>query len=764
MSWFDENVDDLRKRNSSHAGLIDRLVNVLRDEAEDLVNSAEDSELTRSDIDKIISRLTIDVEPGSSYYMRKILIIILKYAHTYKNWKIAPIPRVTLLRNPRSPITLKSSLLWQSYNAIKTIIKECIAHQDDMMINESVALIFFSMMAYGSLINRHSVNCVLTKNFTHIRHNNNKTLYWMNVSADPNRAGAGVIHRYFIDPTSLLLIKKHIFLHGSNQDDLSTLNFNIANDHKDLYKTIKNVVNKYVGKRSEMPTYISDIYKCIEHEIRYTEPQSLAEYAMGSNLSFSVSEYRFLKLSMSEESVLTDHNDEDIKITGQHEYFETNSFDNGIYEDGLEAIYLYAEILKTGFVSSESSSVYQDLGKDPSVVMVLSWLEKVHAKRNKKRYANFENVDFIDFAVMFYTTSCRCDIRNIENDDIVEIYSQVVNETTSINSLYTTCFLIKDFHNFLNKEYLVCKINFSQIDNFIDQESAVNANIISPNEYIQVCNVINDSSSIQERLKTIRYLIFVVAYRLGLRPGEISRLRLSDIIFTKTKGYAKIVNTEFGMPKSISGYRTHHLHLRLSLDELNTLRAWYKLRLSEAGSSNQALLFTEDVRENRLITHNRVFIPIRNIMRDVTQDDDIKIYALRHTFVTNHLILELPNSHDVYEHIFGESAGFKEFMNVNNRQALLRKGFFRIALNAGHSQPSVFLFHYAHCMDIALHVSNCARQPDYTIHELTGLLGMKKSQLYQRLDKSAHMKTKGHYSLLACLSDGIVSSKLRSCI
>lgn len=267
-----------------------------------------------------------------------------------------------------------------------------------------------------------------------------------------------------------------------------------------------------------------------------------------------------------------------------------------------------------------------------------------------------------------------------------------------------------------------------------EHASHADACVLSHEEYEAILRELRDRRYPKVGLGTRARgrLLLTLCFRLGLRPGEVYGLRLQDV--TPTDIYV-LPYGEHRL-KSDNARRRIPLDALLSPDERAALTRFVQLRLEKGAKPEDRLLGSSGSQ-----TINRQWLDawVHQVMRDVTQDPQVRLYHARHSLGTwadlalravehpeilnffDHLPLTrayLQGGDRLAEQLFGSSA------------AAMGRSSFALARLVGHVGPAVTHMHYLHGDDLvrAAVVEREARRLDRQIW--IPLMGLARSTAF----------------------------------
>ena len=158
----------------------------------------------------------------------------------------------------------------------------------------------------------------------------------------------------------------------------------------------------------------------------------------------------------------------------------------------------------------------------------------------------------------------------------------------------------------------------------------VRATLVTPTELeLALRRVRGDSSFID-----MATLVISLVYYCGLRPDDAIHLRLCDI-----HGYAApeiLIRPHVDYdPKTLSAVRRVPAKALLPFALTRRLVAWVRRRVAEAGDESSVdLVFASPEAPRRPLTAGILYDQITQALREVTGDDSVTFYSLRHSFGT----------------------------------------------------------------------------------------------------------------------------------
>lgn len=197
-------------------------------------------------------------------------------------------------------------------------------------------------------------------------------------------------------------------------------------------------------------------------------------------------------------------------------------------------------------------------------------------------------------------------------------------------------------------------------------------------------------------------VLLILAYRTGLRRGELLKLRLSDI--EKSDEYwFYVVNNRYGNNKTDSARRRIPVYLLLLPRELERFRQYLNQRIAQNRNHTNTLLFSEP---------HAVTVPHRGSMvSGLTKDllsfqglNELSFHHFRHSALTN-LFVVMEENPDMIAKLTGYSVEQARKIRSElfcSNPISSRDKYSAIAGLAGHLSPDTTFLHYIH--ETSLHI------------------------------------------------------------
>jgi len=306
------------------------------------------------------------------------------------------------------------------------------------------------------------------------------------------------------------------------------------------------------------------------------------------------------------------------------------------------------------------------------------------------------------------------DLTMLEGDGLMEIYEQILMDVKSPSYRHKIARGLREFHHFLVSEYQVAPIDYREVLGVGVYQSAVDANLISIDEYYRTLDeldMMQPQLSPQTQLLDIVKLVFILAFRCGLRRMEVLKLRIDDVHDCEPMELL-VRKNDLRKLKTKSSTRKLPLSVLLTPEECQRLREWKRSREKQAAGdrADRGFLFALPGSGQPFVSEDRVFDAIRTAMHRATGDASLRFHHLRHSmaswFMIALVLADLGVDADIFSHLprtvewLRRAQALREGLYGNGHPT--RRHLYAIASLLGHSGPDISSGSYIHLYDVAL--------------------------------------------------------------
>jgi len=309
------------------------------------------------------------------------------------------------------------------------------------------------------------------------------------------------------------------------------------------------------------------------------------------------------------------------------------------------------------------------------------------------------------------------DITLLEGDGLVEMYQQLLTDLRSDSYRYKIASGLREFHHFLVEQYHISPVNYREVFGIGSKASKVDANILSIDEYYKSLECLDGMTAQLDphtNLSDVARIIFILAFRCGLRRNEALKLMANDlhehhpVILLIRKNDARSLKTQ-------SSTRSLNLSLLLPPQELEKLLAFKRLRDQEIGEdpNDPGYMFCIPKMSYSFVPEERVYDAIRDAMHLATGDRTLRFHHLRHSMASWRVLSLILADIDIHEDPFPNHPLTTKFLRsarefktgLYSRNEPTRKHLLTIASMLGHSGPDISCTSYIHLFDLALKIA-----------------------------------------------------------
>lgn len=225
------------------------------------------------------------------------------------------------------------------------------------------------------------------------------------------------------------------------------------------------------------------------------------------------------------------------------------------------------------------------------------------------------------------------DLNDLDEDDWEGLYAELLKASSSVQQRAYRSGVLRRFHHYLVTQH-------GLPDTYIEGVSSngqVDAEILTPAEFGRTLSMLDHAPD--RRLSEARQVALVLAYRCGLRRGEIRRLLLRDLqgLYEPALAFPTLIvrGNKFGATKTVNANRVLPLWALLTDSELDLVRRWYRRRVLEQTSiKRNELFFCELHQPNSLVPAGILIDPIQDAMRSASGTPNLRFHHLRHSCAT----------------------------------------------------------------------------------------------------------------------------------
>ena len=294
-------------------------------------------------------------------------------------------------------------------------------------------------------------------------------------------------------------------------------------------------------------------------------------------------------------------------------------------------------------------------------------------------------------------------------EDFFELYQTILNRPQSQKSREYNADRLEQLHQFCVQYH-----QFPPLPQALTETSQsasgnrhVCAGYVSEPLFLSLLNQINEMIDLSAAEQRALQTFLIIAYRCGLRPGEIAKLQMRDLE-PSAIGWLFVRENRFGHNKTDAALRKVPLFPLLTVHEKAIVEKHLQTRRLTHPSLTSLLLCTEQDAYQPLET-TQLALMTQAVLKELSGGDYYRLYHLRHSALSRlqlimHHELLANNPHTDWLSILtpyhAETCNtLKNMIGGLNRP---RDIYYAIAAFAGHSSPAMTLSTYLHFTDLIL--------------------------------------------------------------
>ena len=371
--------------------------------------------------------------------------------------------------------------------------------------------------------------------------------------------------------------------------------------------------------------------------------------------------------------------------------------------------------------------------------LLLNWLlthldERGNAVSTAKRYLNSIGSEWL-------LATDEQELSSYSSEDFYDLYLSILNRPRSQRDREYRAGRLEDMHSFAAQHYALppLAMPLQASDSSIVHISSA---IIDEPLFNALLNQFDAFKDIDEYQSRMLKCFLTMAYRTGLRPGELAKLRLMDIEPSPV-GWLFVRNNKHGNNKTEAALRKVPLFPLLTESEGKLVNSYLGERRMNSQRATELLFHQpENVREP--LDTMSLSIAVKSILKDLSGGLYYRLYHLRHSALSrlqlllHHDQLTLPAEVDALlpydehqrHHILQTVAG----------TGRLRDRYHALAAFAGHSSPEISVSTYLHFTDFLLGLYLQQNNKALTAKQAQVLLGLRPYRVSQ-LNKNGKVIT-----------------------
>lgn len=697
-----------------------KVLELIRKTRPDLLLGDLDSAISSQEVADWVK--TIQNESAASTYdvrdQINFLALSLDRGRRELNWQVeAPAP-LQLIHRESNPFTPRSFAGLNAYRDWHAAVSEQISSNGFKSIllngNQSAGhrrlepefvswgLVLFFAITRDGLINTKYVSALPLFSESLTIHSGNAWLELFSTVPEKYKRRLPPRFRWLLGPTTFAVLLRHLSKFGHPK----------LKDYKDAKSFTDKAWRQFTKAVAETSFSITACARYADAAMRFSLPAYLVNSLSGRLVGTSLSENRWRQLILGgfilhpASTTVPDIDGQPGFTTGNHLHLSERSrttlprssieilqaLKQSLYNRRDEKRLSYAEI-------SASINEAIEQAREGAVIAecVCLWMRALHAKKLKPRTL-YTYLGTIGFGLLRELGNTS--ISPQQCAPLAEAYRVIANQAKTEKSRRYRLIVLNQFHQFLSAWLGFPEIYLGTgpegITNLRDQ---ADANLISETEYELMASSLGQNS--QTTMGKIRYWMFVLGYRAGLRISEALSIQLRDVQLPEKP----IDDSEFMLiiranqyvdTKSFDSRRQLPLHLLLNKAERSGFEEFIR-RKKGLSKRPSVMVFSESSDSAAPLLDKDIHPEIHEAMRRITGDPCLRYHHLRHTLANNLLL-----AYHQIEPPWPIPVHLRQFIDTLHNGPT-RSAIYFISQILGHVSPETTLRSYVHCQDIIAH-------------------------------------------------------------
>ena len=333
---------------------------------------------------------------------------------------------------------------------------------------------------------------------------------------------------------------------------------------------------------------------------------------------------------------------------------------------------------------------------DSSLYLLVDWL--IHMLNNKMRVSSVLRYwSAMGKAWLAHTASVQ--LGEFDSEDFESLYRDMIDGEISEKSRQYMAGRLDQFHLYISRFYGFPILSSNLSDASQKVKPFIQAAFIPEKAFSAFLETLSKMNEAPFVIQTLRCL-FIVAYRTGLRRGELVKLQMGDVEESEER-WLFIRNNRYGNNKSSSALRKIPLSLLLTPDEKQEFDTYYShKKLIQKGDNVQ--LFSEAQSPHIPLDANRLSALCSNFLGRIMGVSS-RFHHLRHSALSRLQII-LESEQDLIETLTPYSQNqvdnIQRFLGGGDHGTVKRDIYWAISGFAGHNTPETTFANYLHFTDI----------------------------------------------------------------
>ena len=401
----------------------------------------------------------------------------------------------------------------------------------------------------------------------------------------------------------------------------------------------------------------------------------------------------------------------------------------------LKRVSFALRVEHAGFKRSSSQAVQElnDLlssNTQLNVQVFIHWL--LHCLATLKVSSVYRYYQEIAHLWLYRTETQELD--ELDESELEHIYEQILASKTDTKARNYLHGRLRDLHQFASEHYGLPALNsFFSTTSTTENQAQVRVGYVTEDVYQAMLKRLDNLTGLEQETQQGLNIMLMLAYRTGMRRGELLKLRLSDIEESE-EAWVFVVNNRYGNNKTDSARRKIPTYVLLLSEELQQFKDYIGRRRSQNPHTTNTLVFSDP----HAVTIPHSGTMVSNLIKYLLSQcgvGELTFHHLRHSALTN-LMFVMHGNNVLVTSFTGYTPEHadkirQELYCVNPESR--RDIYHSVSGLAGHLTPETTFLHYMHEVSFLLWDRIQAYSPTLSVRNARYFSGLSTEFLNRHL-------------------------------
>lgn len=329
------------------------------------------------------------------------------------------------------------------------------------------------------------------------------------------------------------------------------------------------------------------------------------------------------------------------------------------------------------------------------------------------------------------------ELDELDESELEHIYRQILARRGNAQSSNYLQGRLRDLHQFASEHYGLLSLNhFFSTTSATENQTQVRVGYIPEFFYQAMLKSMDSLTGLEQDTVNGLKVLLMLAYRTGMRRGELLKIRLSDIE-ESAEAWIYVVNNRYGNNKTDSARRKIPTYLLLQEKEFQQFQDYIGRRRSQNQHATNTLAFSDPHAVS--VPHSGAMVSnLVKYLLTLYGLGDLTFHHLRHSALTN-LMVVMNGSDSLTSQLTGYSVEHAQLIRAElycENPDSQRDIYSAISGLAGHLTPETTFLHYIHETSLLLWERLKKYNPELNISEARYFSGLSTEFINKHISQS----------------------------